>query len=448
MQSLKLENLSSSPLETYWHPIQSLLSRSGFCLVEGAPHECDVSVCAVDAKTTPEDWFDLGIRFGAGQNLVLLSLEPDRLPEKARKLPCVDLRERSHQETLLDILGGLMGTESLSAPEDSQDLLQWLAKDWDRLKRLSIEQLAVISKKLFRTLGFGVSHPRWANSNDLVVTEPKSKLRILIQCRAASMASSIVDVGEVHSLYSDCRASEIDLAVLVTNGGFSRAAYRRARSCIPPLYLFDAQSLTSVLASSLEERVGRTHESPFLFLNACSVGPDEERQGTERAFPLLRGEVGSGKTALSVKYLRLGSMEHKPDSLHFVSHGAPEKRCVVLVSGGDSAEAIEDLNSQVTKLGVHSCDLVSVSSFKSARSIKELKGSTRVWILSPGLFSDRRSRSDRLALEWLAHYYDEGNATKPSVIIGAADAVDLKLRAPVCFAREAVYLGTEEPGGE
>ena len=449
MRSLRLENLSNVPLEPYWSPIKTFLSSSGFCIVEGEPNECDLSVCAVGTETTSQNWFDLGFRLGAGHRLVFVSLEPHQLPEKVKALPCVDLRERGHQGLLLGILRELTGDGSVPAPTDSRELLHWLAKDWERLKKLSLEQLAVVSRSLFSTLGFEISNPPWASPNDLVVTEPKSKLRILIQCRAASIESSIVDVGDVHSLYSDCRASELDLAVLVTNGRFSRAAQRRARSCIPPLYLFDAQSLTSVLALSLEGRLGRVDESPFVFLNASSQGFLEGSQEETKALPLLQGDgFVVGQKAFPVKFWRAGSEPSQPDSLHFLGHGRPEQKCVVFVSKRDSDETIEHLHSQIAKLGVDSCDLVSVSSFKSARSIKEFKGSTRVWIMSPGLFSTRRSRSDRLALEWLAHYYDEGESNKPRVIIGAPDAFDLRLRAPVCFARDAVYLGSDEPSGK
>lgn len=426
--------------------------------------ERDEAICvAVFSSGIDNDfWFKVGEACGKGREVLLVTNSESQVPQSAKSLPILRSLEGSFEDSLLRAVSEMLGIQDLSAPEDPEQLARWVAKDEDRLAHLSPQQLSTLCRWLVFVAGYEASNPSWAKFNDLMISDPSTSTKFLIQWEPVLTKNALVEIGDLCEFHRRCSTANVDFSILVTNGKFSNSALRWSSECVPAMRLLDqddvinnirkvlrrgsGDDLRKVLLGPIKQKDKATYYEDVKSFDARELlrdvtEPEQDRVNALNAQKVAKkveptnsfkikvfSDSGAGRSTLELKYLtRQAGVSGMPNT------------CLVIHSGGDDRDVMAVLVSRLQSEGVGYFD-IKISSAESVRQLRDFKSKAMIWIIAPGLFSKERSRFDGMALSQVAHLFNEFSREKPLVIFLTSGLNNERQRVPACFDTSAVWV--------
>lgn len=421
--------------------------------------ERDEKICVAIFSSSEdiEFWFSLGEVCGKGREVLIITDRESRVPQAAQRLPIIrSLGSVGVNQELLRAVSEIFGFQDVSAPEDPEQLAHWVAKDEERLGRLSQQQLSTLCRWLVSSAGYETFQPTWAKVNDLMVRDPSTSSRFLIQWEAAPTKTSMVELGDICEFHRRSSTAEVDYSVIVTNGKFSSSALRWSSECMPAMRLLDQNDVLNNIRRFLKVRVEAGHGNTWVSaiagegeveIKADSAKPNVPEKPTrfilEQAAAERLGFVGN----LSFRRTDANVEEawHDEVGLRMLAKeggGGYRGPCLMIHSGKYDRDLVEIVGARLHRARVRCFD-IGISDASSVQRLREFKSKAMIWIIAPGLFSKERSRYDGMALSQAAHLFNEFAHEKPVVIFLTSGRAADRQRVPTCLEAAALWCPWE-----
>ncbi|HEX7678565.1 MAG TPA: restriction endonuclease [Thermoanaerobaculia bacterium] len=172
------------------------------------------------------------------------------IPEPLQRWTRVDRRSESWPELLCDSVRAILGWERAPITQRGPDeLLNWIAEDWDRLDRLSVHEYEQLFALLLLRFDCAIEH----TDAGVVLHETRNNRKFLAQFKFAGQNDTI-GLTAVRECAAAVDRYKCDFGVVVSNRVFSQAAQAYSRNNAPAVWLATREWFTMAIGAHLSKR--------------------------------------------------------------------------------------------------------------------------------------------------------------------------------------------------